>query len=358
MSLINILRDHRPTEVYNLAAQSFVQTSWNQPVLTGETTAMGVTRLLDAIRLVDPEIRLFQAGSSEMFGKVLEVPQRESIPFYPRSPYGVAKVSAHWQCVNYREAHGMFIANGILFNHESPRRGETFVTRKVTRAAARIKLGLQDKLFLGNLDARRDWGYAGEFGGRVAVDDIGRGPVLGAVHSHVERGVLGVREAARWIVELRRGHAEIEKQPHDLCRLDSSGHDGRDLVVAGVHEGHAVGVGSKQLAGGLDGGQVGVDADQQQAGTGVEQSAGVSGPAQGGVDQHGARVGQGGREQGRDPADEHRHVLWLCHAFPLHIRRSCAVRGPASFGRPPSAGAAGWHRGSDASRERRMEAGP
>src|SRR5579864_6313347 len=160
VSLINILRDHRPTEVYNLAAQSFVQTSWSQPVLTGETTAMGVTRLLDAIRLVDPEIRFYQASSSEMFGKVLEVPQRESTPFYPRSPYGVAKVYGHWITVNYRESYNMFCCSGILFNHESERRGKEFVTRKVTDAVARIKLGLAKELRLGNLDAKRDWGFA------------------------------------------------------------------------------------------------------------------------------------------------------------------------------------------------------
>src|SRR5579863_8639344 len=162
-SMINILRDHRPTEVYNLAAQSFVQTSWGQPVLTGETTAMGVTRLLDAIRLVDPEIRFYQASSSEMFGKVVEVPQRESTPFYPRSPYGVAKVYGHWITVNYRESYDLHASSGILFNHESPRRGLEFVTRKVTHGAAKIKLGLQDKLALGNLDAKRDWGFAADY---------------------------------------------------------------------------------------------------------------------------------------------------------------------------------------------------
>jgi GDPmannose 4,6-dehydratase len=163
VSLINILRDHRPTEVYNLAAQSFVQTSWNQPVLTGETTAMGVTRMLDAIRLVDPEIRFYQASSSEMFGKVLEVPQRESTPFYPRSPYGVAKVYGHWITVNYRESYGLHASSGILFNHESPRRGLEFVTRKVTHGVARIAHKLDEKLSLGNLDSQRDWGYAADY---------------------------------------------------------------------------------------------------------------------------------------------------------------------------------------------------
>src|ERR1700727_1877387 len=152
ISLINILRDNRPSEVYNLAAQSFVQTSWSQPVLTGETTAMGVTRLLDAIRLVDPEIRFYQASSSEMFGKVQEVPQRESTPFYPRSPYGVAQVYGHWITVNYRESYQLHASSGILFNHESPRRGLEFVTRKVTHGVARIKAGLDQELRLGNLE--------------------------------------------------------------------------------------------------------------------------------------------------------------------------------------------------------------
>jgi GDPmannose 4,6-dehydratase len=163
VSLINILRDHRPNEVYNLAAQSFVQTSFSQPVLTGETTALGVTRLLDAIRLVDPEIRFYQASSSEMFGKVREVPQVESTPLYPRSPYGVAKVYGHWITVNYRESYDLHASSGILFNHESPRRGLEFVTRKITNGVARIAHGLDDKLYLGNLDAQRDWGFAADY---------------------------------------------------------------------------------------------------------------------------------------------------------------------------------------------------
>jgi GDPmannose 4,6-dehydratase len=163
VSMINILRDNHPTEVYNLAAQSFVQTSWSQPVLTGETTALGVTRVLDAIRIVDPEIRFYQASSSEMFGKVLEVPQRESTPFYPRSPYGVAKVYGHWITVNYRESYGLHASSGILFNHESPRRGLEFLPRKVTHGVARIKAGIDEKLALGNLDAQRDWGFAADY---------------------------------------------------------------------------------------------------------------------------------------------------------------------------------------------------
>jgi GDPmannose 4,6-dehydratase len=162
-SMIRILRDHRPDEVYNLAAQSFVQTSFAQPTLTGEVTAIGVTRLLDAILLVDPSIRFYQASSSEMFGKVLEVPQVETTPFYPRSPYGVAKVYGHWMTVNYRESYGMHASSGILFNHESPRRGLEFVTRKVTFSAAAIKLGLQKNVSLGNLDAQRDWGFAADY---------------------------------------------------------------------------------------------------------------------------------------------------------------------------------------------------
>jgi GDPmannose 4,6-dehydratase len=163
VSLISMLREHRPTEVYNLAAQSFVQTSWSQPVFTGEVTALGVTRMLDAIRIVDPDIRFYQASSSEMFGKVVEVPQRESTPFYPRSPYGVAKVYGHWITVNYRESYGMHASSGMLFNHESPRRGVEFVTRKITDGVARIKLGLQKELRLGNLEAQRDWGFAGDY---------------------------------------------------------------------------------------------------------------------------------------------------------------------------------------------------
>ncbi len=163
MSMINIIREQAPEEVYNLAAQSFVQTSWSQPVLTGETTALGVTRLLDAIRLVNPEIRYYQASSSEMFGKVQEVPQSETTPLYPRSPYGVAKVYGHWITINYRESYGMHASSGILFNHESPRRGLEFVTRKISYAVARIKLGQQEKLALGNLDSQRDWGFAGDY---------------------------------------------------------------------------------------------------------------------------------------------------------------------------------------------------
>ncbi len=162
-SLISVIAEHRPQEVYNLAAQSFVQTSFGQPTLTGDVTALGVTRLLEAIRVVDPTIRFYQASSSEMFGKVMEVPQTETTPFYPRSPYGVAKLYGHWITVNYRESYNLYAVSGILFNHESPRRGLEFVTRKVTHGAAAIKLGLAEELRLGNLEARRDWGFAGDY---------------------------------------------------------------------------------------------------------------------------------------------------------------------------------------------------
>ena len=162
-SLIELLREWKPVEVYNLAAQSFVPTSFNQPVMTGEVTALGVTRLLDAIRLVNPEIRFYQASSSEMFGKVVEVPQIETTPFYPRSPYGVAKLYGHWITINYRESYDLHASSGILFNHESPRRGLEFVTRKISHGVARIKLGLDSEIRLGNLDAQRDWGFAGDY---------------------------------------------------------------------------------------------------------------------------------------------------------------------------------------------------
>ena len=162
-SLVDLLERYQPDEIYNLAAQSFVPTSWNQPVLTGEVTALGVTRLLEAMRLVTPRSRFYQASSSEMFGKVVEVPQNEDTPFYPRSPYGVAKVYSHWITVNYRESYDLFAVSGILFNHESPRRGLEFVTHKITHGAARIKKGLAGELRLGNLESRRDWGYAGDY---------------------------------------------------------------------------------------------------------------------------------------------------------------------------------------------------
>ncbi len=162
-SLVHLIEEYKPVEVYNLAAQSFVPTSWSQPVLTGEVTALGVMRMLEAIRIVSPETRFYQASSSEMFGKVLEVPQKETTPFYPRSPYGVAKVYGHWITINYRESYNIFAVSGILFNHESPRRGLEFVTRKITDGVAKIKLGQADELRLGNLESQRDWGYAKDY---------------------------------------------------------------------------------------------------------------------------------------------------------------------------------------------------
>ena len=207
VSMIQILRAHRPEEVYNLAAQSFVQTSFGQPVLTGETTALGVTRLLDAIRLADHDVRFYQASSSEMFGKVVEVPQRESTPFYPRSPYGVAKLYGHWITVNYRESYGMHANSGILFNHESPRRGLEFVTRKIANAVARIKLGLETELRLGNLEAQRDWGFAGDYVNamwRMLQQDEPDDFVVSTGETH------SVRE----FCELAFGHVDLAWQDH------------------------------------------------------------------------------------------------------------------------------------------------
>lgn len=189
-SLMDLLEQYKPDEVYNLAAQSFVPTSWNQPVLTGEVTALGVTRMLEAIRLLNPKIRFYQASSSEMFGKVREVPQKETTPFYPRSPYGVAKVYGHWITVNYRESYNLFAVSGILFNHESPRRGLEFVTRKITYGAVRIKLGLAKELRLGNLESRRDWGFAGDYVEamyRLMQNDSPRDYVVGTDKTHSVR---------------------------------------------------------------------------------------------------------------------------------------------------------------------------
>jgi GDPmannose 4,6-dehydratase len=211
-SLVNALREVRPSEVYNLAAQSFVPTSWVQPTLTGEFTALGVMRMLDAVRLVDPEIRFYQASSSEMYGKVQEVPQNETTSFYPRSPYAVAKVYGHWITVNYRESYGLFAASGILFNHESPRRGREFVTRKITEAAARIKLGLEDELHLGNLDAKRDWGYAPEYVDamwRMLQADEPGDYVIGTGIHH------SVRECAEFAFRA------VDLDPDDFVRVDS-----------------------------------------------------------------------------------------------------------------------------------------
>jgi GDPmannose 4,6-dehydratase len=206
-SLISILRECRPDEVYNLAAQSFVQTSFNQPVLTGEITALGVTRLLDAIRIVDPEIRFYQASSSEMFGKVQEVPQTERTPFYPRSPYGVAKLYGHWITVNYRESYGLHASSGILFNHESPRRGMEFLPRKVSHGVAQIKLGLTKELSLGNLDAERDWGFAGDY-----VDAMWRMLQQDEPDDYVV--ATGETHSVRRFCEIAFGHVGLSYEDH------------------------------------------------------------------------------------------------------------------------------------------------
>jgi GDPmannose 4,6-dehydratase len=211
VSLVSVLEETQPHEVYNLAAQSFVPTSWNQPVLTAEFTAVGVTRLLDAIRRVDPSIRFYQASSSEMFGKVREVPQTELTPFYPRSPYGVAKVYGHFITVNYRESYDLFAVSGILFNHESPRRGLEFVTRKVSDGVARIKLGLADELQLGNLDAKRDWGFAGDYVRamwQMLQQDEPADYVVATGETH----------AVREFVDLSFEHAGLD--PNDHVRVD------------------------------------------------------------------------------------------------------------------------------------------
>jgi GDPmannose 4,6-dehydratase len=202
-SLLSLIEEYQPVEVYNLAAQSFVPTSWNQPALTGDITALGVTRILEAIRFVSPKIRFYQASSSEMFGKVLEVPQTETTPFYPRSPYGVAKVYGHWITVNYRESFDMFAASGILFNHESPRRGLEFVTRKISDGVARIKLGLAKELRLGNLESQRDWGFAGDY-----VDAMWR--ML--QHDKPESFVIGMGEthSVREFCEIAFGCADLD----------------------------------------------------------------------------------------------------------------------------------------------------
>ena len=204
-SLTMVIQDAKPDEVYNLAAQSYVPTSWSQPVLTGEFTALGVTRILEAIRLAHPTARFYQASSSEMYGRVTETPQRESTSFYPRSPYGVAKAYGHWIMVNYRESYGLYAVSGILFNHESPRRGIEFVTRKVTDGVARIKLGLATELRLGNLDARRDWGYAGDY-----VDAMWRMLQQPAAADFVIG--TGVCHTVRQLVETAFGHVGLDWQ--------------------------------------------------------------------------------------------------------------------------------------------------
>jgi GDPmannose 4,6-dehydratase len=207
LSLIRLIDEVRPHEIYNLAAMSFVPASWDQPMLTGEFNSQGVTRMLDAVRRVDPGIRFYQASSSEMFGKVREVPQSETTPFYPRSPYGVSKVFAHYITVNYRESYNLFAVSGILFNHESPRRGLEFVTRKVSDGVARIKLGLTDTLLIGNLDAHRDWGFAG---------DYVRAMWMMLQREKPEDYVIatGVSHSVRELIELAFGHAGLDWQRH------------------------------------------------------------------------------------------------------------------------------------------------
>jgi GDPmannose 4,6-dehydratase len=206
-SMIAVLDEHRPTEVYNLAAQSFVQTSFGQPVLTGDVTGLGVTRLLEAVRVVDPSIRFYQASSSEMFGRVVEVPQTERTPFYPRSPYGVAKLYGHWITVNYRESYDLFATSGMLFNHESPRRGLEFVTRKISNAVARIAAGLDREVRLGNLDAQRDWGFAGDY-----VDAMWRMLQLDEPDDFVV--ATGVTHSVREFCEVAFGHVGLDWQDH------------------------------------------------------------------------------------------------------------------------------------------------
>ena len=206
-SLTTVVRDAQPAEIYNLAAQSFVPTSWSQPVLTGEFTALGVTRLLEAIRLAHPEARFYQASSSEMFGKAVETPQRETTPFYPRSPYGVAKVYGHWITVNYRESYGLYAVSGILFNHESPRRGLEFVTRKVTHAVARIAKGRATELRLGNVEARRDWGFAGDY-----VDAMWRMLQPAQPADYVVG--TGVTHTVRELCEIAFQHAGLDWRKH------------------------------------------------------------------------------------------------------------------------------------------------
>jgi len=202
-SLLSLLEEYKPTEIYNLAAQSFVPTSWGQPALTGDVTGLGVTRMLEAIRFVNPKIRFYQASSSEMFGKVLEVPQREETPFYPRSPYGVAKVYGHWITVNYRESFDIFATSGILFNHESPRRGLEFVTRKISDTVAKIKLGKTKELRLGNLEAQRDWGFAG---------DYVRAMWLMLQQNHPDNYVIGTGEthSVREFCEIAFSHVDLD----------------------------------------------------------------------------------------------------------------------------------------------------
>src|SRR6478672_8080331 len=258
-SLTVVLQDTRPDEVYNLAAQSYVPTSWTQPVLTGEFTALGVTRILEAIRLVHPACRFYQASSSEMFGKVTETPQREGTAFYPRSPYGVAKVYGHWITVNYRESYGLYAVSGILFNHESPRRGIEFVTRKVTDGVARIKLGMIRELRLGNLSARRDWGYAGDYVEamwRMLQQPTPTDYVIGTGETH------SVRE----LVEAAFGHVGLDWQKHVVCDPRFQRPAEVDLLLADPAKARRE-LGWKPRVGFADLVRMMVDADLERVGT-------------------------------------------------------------------------------------------
>ena len=232
-SLLGLLEEYRPSEIYNLAAQSFVPTSWNQPALTGDVTALGVTRILEAIRFVDPKVRFYQASSSEMFGKVLEVPQKEDTPFYPRSPYGVAKVYGHWITVNYRESFNLFATSGVLFNHESPRRGLEFVTRKITDGVARIKLGMQKELRLGNLDSRRDWGFAG---------DYVQAMWLMLQHDEPDTFVVGTGEthAVREFCEIAFGHVGLDYNEYVVVDERFYRPAEVDLLISDPSKAHAI----------------------------------------------------------------------------------------------------------------------
>lgn len=232
-SLLTLLEEYQPTEVYNLAAQSFVPTSWSQPALTGDVTAIGVTRILEAIRYVNPKIRFYQASSSEMFGKVLEVPQKETTPFYPRSPYGVAKVYGHWITVNYRESFGMFAVSGILFNHESPRRGLEFVTRKISDGVARIKLGLAKEVRLGNLDSRRDWGFAGDY-----VEAMWKMLQI----DHADNFVVGTGEthSVREFCEIAFGYVDLDYNQYVVQDPQYYRPAEVDLLISDPSKAHAV----------------------------------------------------------------------------------------------------------------------
>jgi GDPmannose 4,6-dehydratase len=232
-SLISILRETEPDEVYNLAAQSFVQTSFKQPVLTGEITGLGVTRLLDAIRIVNPDIRFYQASSSEMFGKVVEVPQRETTPFYPRSPYGVAKLYGHWITVNYRESYDLHACSGILFNHESPRRGLEFLPRKVSHGVAQIKLGMISELPLGNLDAERDWGYAGDYVEAMWLmlqQDVADDYVIATGQTH----------SVRRFCEIAFGHVGLDYEQHVTINEKFMRPAEVDLLIGDATKAHQV----------------------------------------------------------------------------------------------------------------------